>query len=207
MLFNWFGYNLGTYLLNTKRWHPKLVIGTGGLIALSGVFASSFVNHISTYLVLYCCFNGIGCGMAYFVPLVCGWEFFPAKKGLVTGIIISAYGFGSFGFGLLAIDIVNPDHVNPSIQALDQKFYTEDIADNVPHMIRALVYMWVPLVLIGVLLVTRREMRTDDPKTSGPLTALDNTVDLTATEIEGTDHSEPARELKHWKYLGQFSIR
>ena len=68
--------------------------------------------------------NGIGCGMCYMVPLVCGWEYFPDRRGLVTGIVISAYGFGAFGFGLLAVNIINPDHLNPTIQVDYQKFYT-----------------------------------------------------------------------------------
>jgi len=115
VLFNWFGYNLGTFLLNTKNWSPKIVILIGGVVSLAGIYASSFTKDISTYLFLYACFNGVGCGMCYFVPLVCGWEYFPSRKGLVTGIVISAYGFGAFGFGLLAVWIVNPTHVNPSI--------------------------------------------------------------------------------------------
>tara|TARA_B110000285_G_C15057436_1_gene580398 strand:- start:916 stop:1077 length:162 start_codon:yes stop_codon:yes gene_type:complete len=39
---------------------------------------------------------GIGVGITYFVPLVCAWEYFPERKGLVTGIIVGAYGFGAF---------------------------------------------------------------------------------------------------------------
>jgi len=62
--------------------------------------------------------------MCYMVPLVCGWEYFPDRRGLVTGIVISAYGFGAFGFGLLAVNIINPDHLNPTIQVDYQKFYT-----------------------------------------------------------------------------------
>jgi hypothetical protein len=49
--------------------------------------------------------------MCYFVPLVCAWEYFPHKKGLMTGIIIGAYGFGSFFFSLLSTKLVNPDHL------------------------------------------------------------------------------------------------
>ena len=42
--------------------------------------------------------NGLGCGMAYFVALICCWEYFPKRKGLVTGVILGGYGFGSFIF-------------------------------------------------------------------------------------------------------------
>jgi len=136
--------------------------------------------------------------MCYFVPLVCGWEYFPHRKGLVTGIVISAYGFGAFGFGLIAVDIVNPTHANPTIQVLDQKFYTQDIADNVPHMIRTLVYIWIPLVVIAVALVTRKPKAVQKSDTFA--VALDKTNEQDETTQEIKQANEPAYELKHWKY-------
>ena len=32
------------------------------------------------------------------VPLVCGWEYFPERKGLVSGMIEAAFGIGAFSF-------------------------------------------------------------------------------------------------------------
>jgi OFA family oxalate/formate antiporter-like MFS transporter len=92
-------------------WHPKLLVGIGGSLALTGTLCSSFTKKLAPYLSLYAGMNGIGCGMCYFVPLVCAWEYFPHKKGLMTGIIIGAYGFGSFFFSLLSTKLVNPDHL------------------------------------------------------------------------------------------------
>ena len=44
VLFNWTGYQIGTYLFQTRRWHPKLVIAFGGTISLGGVFIASFTK-------------------------------------------------------------------------------------------------------------------------------------------------------------------
>jgi OFA family oxalate/formate antiporter-like MFS transporter len=69
------------------------------------------------------------------IPLVCSWEYFPEKKGLVTGIIVGAYGFGSFIFTFLSAFLVNPDDVSPSICVTTGEsticYFTPDIANNV----------------------------------------------------------------------------
>ena len=94
----WFGYYLGTYLLQTLRWHCKLVVALGAGTALAGVYISSFTTNIWIFLITYCMMNGLGIGSCYFIPLVCGWEYFPNRKGLVSGIILAGYGFSSFIF-------------------------------------------------------------------------------------------------------------
>jgi len=51
-----------------------------------------------SFIILYGGMSGIGSGMTYMLPMVCGWEYFPDNKGLITGIIIGSYGAGSFFF-------------------------------------------------------------------------------------------------------------
>jgi hypothetical protein len=69
------------------------------------------------------------------IPLVCCWEHFPEKRGLVTGIIESAYGLGSFIFSLISTALVNPDNAKPLIIVKDGDssihYFTSDIANNV----------------------------------------------------------------------------
>ena len=36
------GYQIGTYLLQTQRWHPKVVITIGSVLSLAGNFVSSY---------------------------------------------------------------------------------------------------------------------------------------------------------------------
>ena len=102
--------------------------------------------------------NGIGCGTCYFVALICSWEYFPHRKGLVTGITLGGYGFGSFIFAQISTKLVNPDGIQPSVYdpANDVNYFDPSVADRVPFMIRTLVYIWAVLVFIGVALITRK---------------------------------------------------
>ncbi len=156
------GYNIGTYLLTSRNWHPKLILVIGGTLALSGTYMSSYTKKLAPYLSLYTGMNGIGCGMCYFVPLVCSWEYFPSKKGLMTGIIIGAYGFGSFIFSLISTKLVNPDHLQPTIVDGDMKYFAPEVADRVPYMIRTLCYIWIGLVCLSILLITRQPKPAKD---------------------------------------------
>jgi hypothetical protein len=62
-------------------------------------------------LFLYGIIFPIGIGLTYFIPLMCGWEWMPNNKGLVSGIILCGFGFGSFIFGFVAMAIVNPNNI------------------------------------------------------------------------------------------------
>ena len=185
---NWCGYWVGTYLFQIRRWHPKLVITLGCVISLSGVFLSSYTVSIGPFLGLYCVMNGIGSGMCYLVPLICGWEWFPKSKGLVTGCTLGGYGFGSFIFALLSTKLVNPNNIQANVKDVenaDITFYGPEVADNVPFMIRTLVYIWCGLAFIGILLISRK------PKETEVLSNLGALGDQEETENENLMEASP----------------
>ena len=96
------------------------------------------MTAIGPYLALYCLMNGLGCGMCYLVPLICGWEWFPDHKGVVTGFTLGGYGFGSFIFSLVSTKLVNPDNLQADIEDPGNDnitFYGPAVADRVPYMI------------------------------------------------------------------------
>ena len=39
--------------------------------------------------------------------MLCGWEWFPNNKGLVSGIILAGYGFGAFFYGYISTALAN----------------------------------------------------------------------------------------------------
>ena len=124
---------------------------------------SAYTEEIGPYLACYTLMNGIGSGMCYMVPLICGWEYFPKKRGLVTGICLGGYGFGSFIFSQVSSAIVNPGKDKPiDDPTYDINFYSESVALRVPKMIRQLVYMWIGLWLIGLVLVSRPPLIAED---------------------------------------------
>ena len=106
VLLNVIGYQIGTYLLNKRGWNPKVVLALGATISLGGITASSYMTNFWAFLFLYGGLSGIGCGINYFIPMVCSWEYFPTRKGLITGIMVGSYGIGSFVYTQISTRIV-----------------------------------------------------------------------------------------------------
>jgi MFS transporter, OFA family, oxalate/formate antiporter len=80
----------------------------GGAISISGIYASTYSHNMWLFVALYGGLSGFGCSINYMIPLVCSWEYFPNKRGLVTGIIVGSYGLGSFIFTQISTHIANP---------------------------------------------------------------------------------------------------
>ena len=97
---------------------PTLCMLSGSLVALSGLYASTYVTYFPLFVLLYGGLYGVGIGMSYMAPLMCGWEHYPERKGLVSGVIIGGFGFGSFIFDIISTMLVNPDDKNPSIEVI-----------------------------------------------------------------------------------------
>ena len=156
VLLNVCGYQLGSYLLNTRKWNPKIIIAMGGTIALTGIFLSSFQKSLWMFIFFYGFFSGIGCGMMYMVPMVCGWDFFPARKGLVTGCVVGAYGLGSFIFTQVSYLVINPGNAEAEIKIKkDLKYFKWDVASRVPICLRIMVGIWVCQIIGGIILISR----------------------------------------------------
>ncbi|CDW78984.1 UNKNOWN [Stylonychia lemnae] len=138
---------------------PTVLIIVGSTIALGGIFASSFAQSFQTFAALYGVFYGLGIGISYMAPLMCGWEHYPHRKGLVSGIVIGGFGFGSFVFDIISTFLVNPHDEPPSIQVQTgetvQLYFDKDISSKAPDMLRKLVVIWIALVLLSLILVRR----------------------------------------------------
>lgn len=100
--------------------------------------------------------NGIGAGTCYMVPLMVAWEYFPTRRGLVTGLIDGAYGLGAFSYTLVSRHIVNPYDEIASIREGSISFFPAHIAKNTPDLLRTLVFLWAFHIIIAVCLIKRR---------------------------------------------------
>ena len=130
--------------------------------------------------------------MCYMIPLICGWEWFPTRKGLVTGCILGGYGFGSFIFSQISTKIVNPDGLDPTISDPnnpDITFYGDEVADRVPLMIRTLVYIWACLAFIGFLLIFRKP-QDQEIKVADEVLSSDGTMILGDQTAENNNKEE-----------------
>ena len=82
-------------MIQDKR-GPRQVALAGGLLLGLGFIATSMLAN--SPLILYITYGilcGCGVGFAYVTPIAAGVKWFPKKKGLVSGIIVFGFGFGS----------------------------------------------------------------------------------------------------------------
>lgn len=82
-------------ILNDRK-GPRLVALAGGILLGLGFIATSY--FASSPLMLYITYGvlvGAGVGLAYGMPLAAGIKWFPQKRGLVSGIVMFGFGFGS----------------------------------------------------------------------------------------------------------------
>lgn len=78
----------------------RSIVITGGIILSAGFLLASFTTP-ETYWLLwlgYGLMGGVGMGFTYSTTIACAQKWFPEKKGLVTGLIVSALGFGGVVF-------------------------------------------------------------------------------------------------------------
>ena len=90
---------IGAYL--QKKYNPKLIIAFGASVMLGSIYICTFIKNWYLFLMFYGIGFPTGIGLVYYTPIVCCWEWFPEKKGLMTGIIVAGFGFGSFIFGFV----------------------------------------------------------------------------------------------------------
>jgi len=82
------------------KYSTRIVVFIGGIILSIGFFLASFVTANNPWLLwlTYGAMGGIGMGFTYSTTIACAQKWYPHKKGLVTGIIVSALGFGGVVF-------------------------------------------------------------------------------------------------------------
>lgn len=121
---------IGAYLL--KRLSPKLMLLMATAFAVVTALAASTASTFATFCLVYPTLFGLTVGAGYLPPLSCGWQWLPTRKGLATGMILGAFGFGSFVFSFVALAVINPDNVKAEVYD-GQKLYPPEVAIKVSH--------------------------------------------------------------------------
>jgi len=90
------------------RFSTRMVVFVGGIILSAGFFLASFATAGFPYLLwlTYGVMGGLGMGFTYSTTIACAQKWYPHKKGLVTGIIVSALGFGGVVFTPVAKGLI-----------------------------------------------------------------------------------------------------
>lgn len=80
-----------------KKWGPRKLAILGGLLLGLGYFLGGLMGGTDFWplLLLIGLVGGAGIGFAYVVPIAVGMQWFPDKKGMITGLAVAGFGFGA----------------------------------------------------------------------------------------------------------------
>jgi OFA family oxalate/formate antiporter-like MFS transporter len=79
-----------------NRSGPRVVALTAGFLYGAGVFLASFSDNKLWWLYLsYGVIGGIGLGFGYIVPVAVLVNWFPERRGLITGVAVGGFGAGA----------------------------------------------------------------------------------------------------------------
>ena len=83
---------------------PRIVVLLGGILFAAGILLSSIIPPSLPWLFAVCYggIAGFGVGMAYTAALSCIQKWFPDRRGLASGVLVSAFGASTVAFGPLA---------------------------------------------------------------------------------------------------------
>jgi len=98
---------------------PRVVGITAGLLYGLGVFLASYADHglwvlYATYGVL----GGAGIGLGYIVPVATLVQWFPDRRGFITGVAVAGFGAGALVTAPLATRLIATYGVLPTFKAI-----------------------------------------------------------------------------------------
>ena len=173
-----------------------------GLFLVLSIFLSSLMISFWLFVVLFSFMFGLGCGFFYVILMINAFEYFPKKKGLISGILMGIYGLGGFLFTLLMSWIINPENKLP-VKGPDGSnyFYDEEIYNKLPNALRILSYCYAGLFFTGYLCIFpyKNEPKDDDKV----LLQLQNETEA----LDLTDMREKENECKFIGYWGSIKIK
>lgn len=140
MLFAFCAGNLFGGILNDRR-GPRLTAVAGVILFSVGIGLTAFLTKatINWMYLTYCVLGGLGSGFAYAACISCVQKWLPHRKGLASGLSVSAFAFSTVVF-------------TPVSQALMASFSTDGVVDFKPVFL-TLASVFLVLGLIATLFV------------------------------------------------------
>ena len=148
------------------KYSTRRVVIIGGIILSAGFFGASLVTSSfpQALWLTYGVMGGVGMGFTYSTTIACAQKWFPEKKGLITGIIVSALGFGGVLF-------------TPIVEGLIDLFGGVAVGELMTFRVLSVVFL-VVCTIGGIFLSNPPEA-----KTTGAVSASNVTSDLTPLQM------------------------
>jgi len=172
---------------------------------LLGSFATSFWTFVLGYNILF----SIGIGLSFLAISMSAWCYYPQKKGLVTGLMMSGFGTGPFVANFIAQALVNPNNEEATEKEGDLSYFGPDVYENVPRMLRVFSVIYFCIGLTGLVILkvpdtlkTESQLAADaaQEQTSSSNVVFPNAIEETKVEEEGcTSVREAAQTGVFWR--------
>ncbi|CAM1324437.1 Uncharacterised protein g8671 [Pycnogonum litorale] len=145
------------YLVRWIGVRPTLFVGctlmSACQLGLKFVLDAGFVPFTIVFMMSYM-FGGI----SYMTSVLCGMRWFPQNKGVVSGLVIGAFGLGSLMLTPIQTAFINPENLSPDE---DGTYFSQpEVLDRVPLTFYMLSGLYYGVQLLGIAMVT--EARPDD---------------------------------------------
>lgn len=145
----------GSQVVKRRLVSPRVLVLIAGTIGLGGCYALTYTDNFLLFRIFFPTFYGFGIGFAYMVHLYLSWKYIPGREGILSGIINIGVGAGGMLFTYLGNYLANPDTIsadrNLNNESNFKPFY--DIRENVPIMLRTLLYIYAGLFIVAVLTI------------------------------------------------------
>ena len=111
-----------------KKMNVRTLMIIGSSIIVISILIASFVKSWVLFVIFYGGFFPMGVGLVYWTPIFSSMEWFPQRKGLISGLIIGCFGFGALIFGFITKAIVNPLNLGREKAANGEEYFPIEVA-------------------------------------------------------------------------------
>ncbi|XP_076371130.1 apicoplast pyruvate carrier 1-like [Tachypleus tridentatus] len=141
----YFGGKLGGVI--GRRW--TIIIGSCIFSFGIAVTYWSIQHSLEATIITYGVIDSLGLLFCFGHPIVTAIEWFPTKKGLVTGIVTSGFALSPLLMNSVQTFFVNPSNLQP---ASDGFFYNDEILESVPVLFLIMGSVVGGILLVGLLM-------------------------------------------------------
>ncbi len=114
------------------------------LLLISQLIFYSYITHFMLLILSYVLF-GISKSLTYLPLMKNCWKYYPNKKGLITGLILSAFGLSAFILISICDEMVNPNDIKAK-----NNIYSKEIANKFIDFIMLYIYL---IIIIGIIVI------------------------------------------------------